>query len=193
MHLPIWLPWQVQVTTWGVFPRPSNISEAYGGGRDLKPGQALETPQQRAAREASYASALAAYKVGRRRVQGVVVRCLLPVIGPRYTAGWQQPSWQGPLGSTTAHAVHCGSKHLDLVHVEAAVRGRQDLRLPCNDPVHHLFRYPFQTKAGLDVDPEAEAAAMKVTRVVMVGACVRAWATCPKRDGAMAHVAHPHR
>lgn len=27
-----------QVSTWGVFPRPSNISAAYGGGRTIKPG-----------------------------------------------------------------------------------------------------------------------------------------------------------
>ncbi|CAG9466262.1 unnamed protein product [Pedinophyceae sp. YPF-701] len=27
------------VTTWGVFPRPRNISEAYGGGRVIKPGE----------------------------------------------------------------------------------------------------------------------------------------------------------
>ncbi|GLC39268.1 hypothetical protein PLESTB_001649300 [Pleodorina starrii] len=51
-----------KVSTWGMFPRPKDISEAYGGGRNLKPGQALETPQQRAERERSYAAALAAYK-----------------------------------------------------------------------------------------------------------------------------------
>ena len=39
------------VATWGVFPRPKNISEAYGGGRNIKPGQALETDEQRAKRE----------------------------------------------------------------------------------------------------------------------------------------------
>lgn len=40
-----------RVTTWGVFPRPSNISQAYGGGRNIRPGQALETAEQRAKRE----------------------------------------------------------------------------------------------------------------------------------------------
>jgi hypothetical protein len=54
--------YQPKVTTWGVFPRPKDISKEYGGGRDLKPGQALETKEQRAAREAAYAAALAAYK-----------------------------------------------------------------------------------------------------------------------------------
>ncbi|GLI63575.1 hypothetical protein VaNZ11_006577, partial [Volvox africanus] len=51
-----------KVSTWGMFPRPKDISEAYGGGRNLKPGQEIETAQQRAERERSYASALAAYK-----------------------------------------------------------------------------------------------------------------------------------
>ncbi|GIL64357.1 hypothetical protein Vafri_18328 [Volvox africanus] len=51
-----------KVSTWGMFPRPKDISEAYGGGRNLKPGQEIETAQQRAERERNYASALAAYK-----------------------------------------------------------------------------------------------------------------------------------
>jgi hypothetical protein len=28
-----------KVATWGVFPRPQNISEAFGGGRNIRPGQ----------------------------------------------------------------------------------------------------------------------------------------------------------
>ncbi|KAG2493228.1 hypothetical protein HYH03_008644 [Edaphochlamys debaryana] len=51
-----------KVTTWGVFPRPKDISEAYGGGRNIKPGQELETPTQKAEREKKYAAALAAFK-----------------------------------------------------------------------------------------------------------------------------------
>lgn len=50
------------VSTWGVFPRPKDISATYGGGRNLKPGQALETDEQKAAREAAYAAAIKAYK-----------------------------------------------------------------------------------------------------------------------------------
>jgi hypothetical protein len=42
-----------KVTTWGVFPRPQNISQAYGGGRNIRPGQELETPEQKAQREVS--------------------------------------------------------------------------------------------------------------------------------------------
>lgn len=51
-----------KVSTWGVFERPSNISEAYGGGRTIRPGQPLESPEQAAAREARTAALLAAFK-----------------------------------------------------------------------------------------------------------------------------------
>ncbi|KAI8472277.1 MAG: hypothetical protein J3K34DRAFT_214222 [Monoraphidium minutum] len=51
-----------KVTTWGVFPRPQNISAAYGGGRNIKPGEELETKEQKAKREAEYAAALERYK-----------------------------------------------------------------------------------------------------------------------------------
>lgn len=40
-----------KVTTWGVFPRPADISKAYGGGRNIKPGQELESKEQKAERE----------------------------------------------------------------------------------------------------------------------------------------------
>jgi tetratricopeptide (TPR) repeat protein len=50
------------VATWGVFPRPKNISEAYGGGRNLKPGQALETEDQAAERQKRVSAALLEYK-----------------------------------------------------------------------------------------------------------------------------------
>jgi hypothetical protein len=32
----------LQVATWGVFPRPENISKTYGGGRTIKPGEVTE-------------------------------------------------------------------------------------------------------------------------------------------------------
>ncbi|KAH9568890.1 hypothetical protein CY35_03G102400 [Sphagnum magellanicum] len=41
-----------QVSTWGVFPRPADISKTYGGGRTIRPGESLETPQEKEAREA---------------------------------------------------------------------------------------------------------------------------------------------
>ncbi|KAL5543679.1 hypothetical protein UlMin_007463 [Ulmus minor] len=51
-----------KVTSWGVFPRPSNISKAFGGGRVINPGQALETAEEKAAKEARTRELLAAYK-----------------------------------------------------------------------------------------------------------------------------------
>ena len=50
------------VATWGVFPRPRNISQAYGGGRNLKPGQALESEEDAAERQKRVSAALADYK-----------------------------------------------------------------------------------------------------------------------------------
>ncbi|XP_077218430.1 cytochrome C oxidase subunit isoform X3 [Tasmannia lanceolata] len=51
-----------KVSTWGVFPRPSNISEAFGGGRTISPGEVLETAEDKAAREARTRQLVAAYK-----------------------------------------------------------------------------------------------------------------------------------
>ncbi|PRW45125.1 hypothetical protein C2E21_6403 [Chlorella sorokiniana] len=51
-----------KVATWGVFPRPRNISEAYGGGRNLKPGQALESEEAAAERQARVSAALKEYR-----------------------------------------------------------------------------------------------------------------------------------
>lgn len=51
-----------KVSTWGVFPRPSNISKTYGGGKVIRPGEALETAEDKAAKEARTKQLLAAYK-----------------------------------------------------------------------------------------------------------------------------------
>ena len=48
----------LQVATWGVFKRPSNISEHYGGGRTIPAGTKLETEEQAAARKARMAAVL---------------------------------------------------------------------------------------------------------------------------------------
>jgi len=50
------------VATWGVFPRPSNISKTYGGGRNIRPGQELETEEEADARQKRVAQALASYR-----------------------------------------------------------------------------------------------------------------------------------
>ncbi|KAK4414528.1 hypothetical protein Salat_2865800 [Sesamum alatum] len=51
-----------KVSTWGVFPRPSDISRTYGGGRTIRPGEVLETAEERAAKEARTRQLVAAYK-----------------------------------------------------------------------------------------------------------------------------------
>lgn len=51
-----------KVSSWGVFPRPGNISKTFGGGKVIRPGQALETAEERAAKEARTRELLAAYK-----------------------------------------------------------------------------------------------------------------------------------
>ncbi|CAD5165761.1 uncharacterized protein LOC135645838 [Musa acuminata AAA Group] len=51
-----------KVSTWGVFPRPSNISKTFGGGRNIKPGEVLETAVGKAAKEKRTRELLAAYK-----------------------------------------------------------------------------------------------------------------------------------
>ena len=48
----------LQVATWGVFKRPSNISEHYGGGRTIPAGTKLESEEQAAARKARMAAVL---------------------------------------------------------------------------------------------------------------------------------------
>jgi hypothetical protein len=45
-----------------VFERPANISEAYGGGRNIVPGAELESPEVTAARTATMRAAIGAYR-----------------------------------------------------------------------------------------------------------------------------------
>ncbi|CAM6123255.1 unnamed protein product [Calypogeia fissa] len=51
-----------KVSTWGVFPRPADISKTYGGGRTIRPGENLETEEERQTREARTQKLLADYK-----------------------------------------------------------------------------------------------------------------------------------
>lgn len=47
-----------KVSTWGVFERPANISEAYGGGRTIRAGTPLEDAAVTQARKERMAAAL---------------------------------------------------------------------------------------------------------------------------------------
>lgn len=51
-----------RVATWGVFPRPDNISKAYGGGRTIRPGEAVESADAAAERKARQKAAMNAYR-----------------------------------------------------------------------------------------------------------------------------------
>ena len=66
---PLTPPGLSQTTSWGVFERPSNISEAYGGGRNIEPGTPLESDAASAARLAKVRQAVGAF----RRQQGLDV------------------------------------------------------------------------------------------------------------------------
>lgn len=50
------------VATWGMFPCPKNISKEYGGGRNLRPGQPLESEEEEEARERRVSAALLGYR-----------------------------------------------------------------------------------------------------------------------------------
>eukprot|EP00897_Mesotaenium_endlicherianum_P000994 jgi/Mesen1/10896/ME000095S10232 len=52
-----------KVSTWGVFPRPRDISRTYGGGRTIRPGESLETAEEKAAREARTKKLLDDYRI----------------------------------------------------------------------------------------------------------------------------------
>ncbi|XP_071708852.1 uncharacterized protein [Rutidosis leptorrhynchoides] len=51
-----------KVSTWGVFPRPNNISKTYGGGKTIQPGEVLETAESKAAKDARTKEMIANYK-----------------------------------------------------------------------------------------------------------------------------------
>lgn len=80
----VWVPCvsPPQVSSWGVFPRPSNISAAYGGGRTIKPGELYEDPKVTEERVRQSREALARYK---RKVGGSwVINCFLQPLGFLY-------------------------------------------------------------------------------------------------------------
>ncbi|CAL5417290.1 unnamed protein product [Camellia sinensis] len=51
-----------KISTWGVFPRPINISKTFGAGRVIRPGEMLETSEDKSAKEERTRELLAAYK-----------------------------------------------------------------------------------------------------------------------------------
>jgi len=78
-----------KVSSWGVFPRPGNISKTYGGGRTIAPGQVLESDEDRAAREQRVKSRVLAYRVRADRADAPLTQPLSlgpPVCCPGYPA-----------------------------------------------------------------------------------------------------------
>eukprot|EP00199_Chlamydomonas_sp_CCMP681_P000640 CAMPEP_0119109350 /NCGR_PEP_ID=MMETSP1180-20130426/17859_1 /TAXON_ID=3052 ORGANISM="Chlamydomonas cf sp, Strain CCMP681" /NCGR_SAMPLE_ID=MMETSP1180 /ASSEMBLY_ACC=CAM_ASM_000741 /LENGTH=461 /DNA_ID=CAMNT_0007095093 /DNA_START=17 /DNA_END=1402 /DNA_ORIENTATION=+ len=61
--------YQPTVSTWGVFPRPKDISKEFGGGRNIQKGGDVETGEQKMSRAAAYVNALQSYK----KAQGLEV------------------------------------------------------------------------------------------------------------------------
>ncbi|KAJ0961224.1 hypothetical protein J5N97_000818 [Dioscorea zingiberensis] len=51
-----------KVSTWGVFPRPGNISKTFGGGRVIRPGEQLETAEDKAVKEKRTKELISAYR-----------------------------------------------------------------------------------------------------------------------------------
>mmetsp|Transcript_193 Transcript_193/g.494 ORF Transcript_193/g.494 Transcript_193/m.494 type:complete len:521 (+) Transcript_193:215-1777(+) len=58
-----------KVATWGMFPRPDNISKAYGGGRTIKPGETMESDDDRKEREGRVKDRIRDYKIS----QGLLI------------------------------------------------------------------------------------------------------------------------
>eukprot|EP00747_Dinoflagellata_sp_TGD_P169134 gnl/TRDRNA2_/TRDRNA2_197287_c0_seq1.p1 gnl/TRDRNA2_/TRDRNA2_197287_c0~~gnl/TRDRNA2_/TRDRNA2_197287_c0_seq1.p1 ORF type:complete len:331 (-),score=70.96 gnl/TRDRNA2_/TRDRNA2_197287_c0_seq1:46-1038(-) len=61
--------YEPKVSTWGMFPRPADISKAYGGGRTIRPGERRESVEEEEARKKRTADALLAY----RKEQGLII------------------------------------------------------------------------------------------------------------------------
>lgn len=51
------------MSTWGIYPRPENISEAYGGGRTIDPNEPLENEELRKQRDKEVEEAMRQYRI----------------------------------------------------------------------------------------------------------------------------------
>ncbi|KAM0897123.1 hypothetical protein ACQ4PT_022743 [Festuca glaucescens] len=56
-----------RVTSWGMFPRPQDISKAYGGGRNINLGGETQSAEEKAAKDKRTRELLAAYMGGRNK------------------------------------------------------------------------------------------------------------------------------
>jgi len=104
-----------KVATWGVFPRPQNISKTYGGGRNIRPGQALETEEEAAERGKRVSEALAQY----RKVAGLDID---PEVEDKATGLYEQGQELFEAGSIRA-ALEKYSEAADLVPLKSKIGG----------------------------------------------------------------------
>jgi len=108
------------VQTWGVFPRPKDISKTYGGGRNIKPGEALETEEEAAARKERVSTAMAAY----RKASGLVVD---PVVEADCSRLYEEGKVLFDQGEIAA-ALEKFTQGLDLVPIQCRIGGEVALQ-----------------------------------------------------------------
>lgn len=108
------------VQTWGVFPRPKDISKTYGGGRNIKPGEALETEEEAAARKERVSTAMAAY----RKASGLVVD---PVVEADCSRLYDEGKVLFDRGEIAA-ALEKFTQGLDLVPIQCRIGGEVALQ-----------------------------------------------------------------
>lgn len=108
------------VTTWGMFPRPKNISKAYGGGRTIKPGAELETKEQRDERTARLRASLKSYKNN----LGID---LDPEVQAKADAAWEKGQRFMDLGSLKK-AIACFDEVAEILPVRSALAGKAMLQ-----------------------------------------------------------------
>jgi len=109
-----------RVATWGVFPRPDNISKAFGGGRTIKPGDALESPEEKEARLKRQRAALENY----RKKVGLVVDPRDEIEATRLVSVGNELMRRGAL----QEAADEFTKAADLLPSRSAVGGRARLQ-----------------------------------------------------------------
>ena len=109
-----------KVATWGVFPRPDNISKTYGGGRTIRPGDALESAEEKEARLKRQRAALESY----RKKVGLVVDPRDEAVATRLVAVGNELMRTGALAEAAAEY----ERAAELLPARSAVGGRARLQ-----------------------------------------------------------------
>lgn len=104
-----------KVSTWGVYPRPQNISKTFGGGRNIRPGQELESKEAAAERDQRVSAALANY----RKVAGIDIA---PEVEQRATELYEQGKELFSEGKISA-SLEIFSEVADMVPLKSRIGG----------------------------------------------------------------------